>query len=851
MNKLDPRSAPPSADGPIGRSLPRLEDERFLRGGGRYVSDFIARRADDALHVAVLRSPHARGRIVSIEARDVRTSPGVAAVLTGDDLDGISDLPCDWVPPGMDAVVTHPILARGAVHYVGQPVAAVAAPTRAEALDALDALRVSYEPLSALVDQEAALSDDAPQIHIGAAHNRAFYLRRRGGDPDRAFADAEVVVSRRLVNNRLAPAAMETRAVLSAYDPTAGSLLHHTASQLPHVHARALATCLGFPLHKLRLVAPDIGGGFGGKLAFYAEDVICALLSLRTGRPCAWVEGRGESFVATTHGRDHVQYAKLAARRDGTILGLRARLVADLGAFAVGMGPGIIALNAGASVTGPYRIAHVAETIEGVYTNRTPTGPYRGAGHPEATYLIERMVEALAVELGRDPADLRRQNLVPASAMPYRLPVGMTLDTGDYAANLDRALEVAGYAGLREEQRRARAEGRCFGVGVAMFSENCGAAPSVAMGAIGFRRAGHESARVVVHADGRATVFSGGQSQGQGHATSLAQIAAAALGITPEDVEIVQGDTQAVPFGTGTYNSRTVAVGGSAVHEAAAKVFDKVRRIAAYKLRCRPGDLAYAGGRFSVAPTAGVGALLAHLAKKVEDQVKRAVFKRRSGLTTLVMERDASSVSFQDAAREAHLAHDLPLGMKPGLDATAFFDPKSMPFAYGSHVAAVEVDPETGQVALLGYTVVDDCGRIINPLLARGQVHGGLAQGIGQALMERVTYGEDGRPIQGGFDGYAVPRATDLPRFQTAHTQVPATDNPLGVKGVGEGATIGAPPTMVHAVLDALAPLGVTDLDMPLTPMAVWRAVEAARAAKDASFPPPEVDPQGKEAAHA
>ncbi len=827
--------------------MPRLEDERFLRGGGRYVSDFIAR--SDALHVAVLRSPHAHGRIAAIETKSAGSSPGVSVVLTGDDLGGIGDLPCDWVPPGMDAVVTHPILARETVHYAGQPVAAVAAATREEALDALDAIRVAYEPLPALTNQEAATAEGALRIHAGVAHNRAFYLQRRGGDPDRAFAEAEVVVNRRLVNNRLAPASMETRAVLSAFDPTAGSLLHYTTSQLPHVHARALATCLGFPLHKLRLVAPDIGGGFGGKLAFYAEDVICALLSMRTGRPCGWVEGRGESFVSTTHGRNHVQYAELAAKRDGTILGLRARLIADLGAFAVGMGPGIIALNAGSSITGPYRIANVAETIEGVYTNRTPTGPYRGAGHPEATYLIERMVEALAVELRRDPAELRRQNLAPASAMPYRLPIGMALDTGDYAANLDKALEVAGYSGLREQQRRAPAEGRCFGIGVAMFSENCGAAPSIAMGAIGFRRAGHESARVVVHADGRATVFSGSQSQGQGHATSLAQIAATALGIEPENIEVVQGDTQAVPFGTGTYNSRTIAVGGSAVHEAATKIFDEVRCIAAYKLQCRPGDLAYADGHFSVAPNAGVGAALAHVAKKVEDRVKQAVFKRRSGLRTLVMERGAPSVSFADAAREAHLAHDLPLGMKPGLDATAFFDPKSMPFAYGSHIASVEVDPETGRVTLLGYTVVDDCGRIINPLLARGQVHGGLAQGIGQALMECVHYDGDGRPLVDGFKSYAVPRAIDLPRFQTAHTEVPAADNPLGAKGVGEGATIGAPPTLVHAVLDALAPLGVTDIDMPLTPMTVWRAIQAAQAVERVASL--KVDPQSKEATHA
>lgn len=876
MSALNPNStAQAGVDSPIGRPMARLEDERFLRGGGRYVTDLVARAG--AMHVAVLRSPHAHARIAGIEVSRAKAMPGVGAVLTADDLSDMGGVPCDWAPPEMAAEVTHPILASGKVHYAGQPVAAVAAVSPEAALDALEAINTAYEPLAPVIDQEAALRSIVPRIHSDAPGNLAFRLLRRGGDPEQAFAKAEAVVSRRIVNNRLVPSPMETRAVLSAFDPVTATLLHHSSSQLPHVHARALATCLGLPLHKLRLIAPDIGGGFGAKLAFYAEDVICAVLSMKTGRPCGWIEGRGETMTATTHGRDHIQYVELAAKRDGTILGMKARLIADLGAFAVGMGPGIIALNAGSSITGPYRIENVAATIEAVYTNRTPTGPYRGAGHPEATYLVERMVEALAAELGRDPADIRRMNLVPASAMPYRLPIGMELDTGDYAANLDKALQVSGYTRLREEQHRARADGRLLGVGIGMFSENSGAAPSVAMGAIGFRRAGHESARVVVHPDGRATVFSGSQSQGQGHATSLAQIAAGVLGLEPEDVEVIQGDTQAIPFGTGTYNSRTMAVGGSAVHVAATRILEKVRRIAAYKLQRRPEDLVYANGEFSLAPSPGLIAPVARITLKVADTLKKIVFQRKSGATTLAMERGAASVSFRDAAREAHLAHDLPLGMNPGLDETAFFNPKTMPFAYGSHVASVEVDAETGHVALLAYTVIDDCGRIINPLLARGQVHGGLAQGIGQALMEGVSYGKNGvmlstNPrttgpespgiahnghqtacalgappkeqasslagwrhaagpcaLQGGFQAYAMPRAMDLPRFETAHTDVPAKDNPLGAKGVGEGATIGAPAAVVHAVLDALAPLGVTDIDMPLTPMTVWRAIRAAR----------------------
>lgn len=821
-----------STEPSIGRSLPRFEDERFLRGRGRYVSDLVAAAGPDVLHVKMLRSPHAHALIGHVDTRTARTSPGVVAVLTADDLTDVGDLPCDWSPPGTLHEAHHPVLARERVRYVGEPVAVVAARTAHTALDALDSIEVGYEPLPCVVDQEEAMREGAPVLHAGAPGNLAFRVRHTGGDAERAIARAEVVVRRRITNNRVAPVPMEGRAVLSEFDTASGRLLHHSSSQLPHVHARSLAARLGFPLHKLRLVAPDIGGGFGAKLGFYAEDVLCALLAIRTGRPCAWVEGRSEGFCSTTHGRDHVQYAEMAARRDGTVTGLRVRLVADLGAYALGMGPGVPAVNAGLSVTGPYRIGCVETVVEGVHTNRTPTGPYRGAGHPEATFLIERMMDELARALRLDPVEVRRRNLVPASAMPHRLPTGLTLDSGDYAANLDAALALADYPGMRRHQAEARREGRYLGIGVTVFSENSGAAPSMAMGAIGFRRAGHESARVVVHPDGRATVFSGGQSQGQGHATSLAQIAADGLGITPGDVEVVQGDTQAVPFGTGTYNSRTIAVGGSAVHTAARRIFVKVRRIAAYKLRRRVADLDFTAGVFRVRSATGTGSAavsaVTHLVKRIEDRVKGIVFTRISGVSGLVSERGAGSVTFAEAAREAHLGHDVPLGMTPGLDETVFFDPKDMPFAYGTHISLVEVDPETGHVGLLRHVVVDDCGRIINPLLADGQVHGGAAQGIGQALLEEVTYGSAGEPLADSLHSYAVPHATDLPDFETGHTTTPTTLNPLGAKGVGEGAAIGATPAVVSAVLDALDPLGVTDIAMPLTPMRVWGAVDQA-----------------------
>jgi aerobic carbon-monoxide dehydrogenase large subunit len=822
-----PTTAGGSGSVSIGRPVPRLEDERLLRGGGRYISDLIA--TSKALRIKVLRSPHAHARILSVDATKAGALPGFVDVLTPDDVRGIGDLPCEWVPPGMDPVPRHPVLARDRARYAGEPIAAVAAEDAHAADDALAAIAVVYQKLPAVADQEAAIKEGAPRLHHEVPSNIAFRFRRAGGDVARAFSEAEVIIRRRLTNNRVTAAPLEGRAVLSDFDAKAGRLTHYTSSQLPHAHARSLAECLALPLHKVRLIAPDIGGGFGAKLGFYAEDVICALLSMRTGRPCAWAEGRGEGFLATTHGRDHVQYVELAARRDGRIIGLRTRLIADIGAYALGMGPGVPAINTGVSVTGPYRIPHVETEVIGAYTNRTPTGPYRGAGHPEATFLIERLMDELARELAQDPAEVRRVNFVPSSAMPYKLPTGLTLDSGDYAANMENALALAGYPELRQQQARLRAEGRYLGIGLAMFSEGSGAGPSIAMGAVGFARAGHESARVVVHADGRATVFCGTQSTGQGHATSLAQIAASALGIALDQVEVVEGDTQAIPFGTGTFNSRSMSIGGSAVYEAARRIMNKVRKIAAYKLQRRPRDLVYENGVFHPKERAGAGASTAHSARKVAQSVLSVVFKWRSGFELPVMRRGTEVVTFIDVAREAHLGHDLPLGMAPGLDETYFFDPKDMCFAYGAHVAVVEVDAQTGHVALLRHVVVDDCGRIINPLLVEGQIHGGAAQGIGQALMEALVHGSGGEPLVNGFSDYAVPRAIDLPAFETAHTEIPTRLNPLGAKGVGEGATIGATPAVVNAVLDALAPLGVTDLPMPMTPMRVWHAIRRAR----------------------
>jgi carbon-monoxide dehydrogenase large subunit len=812
----------------IGQPVQRVEDARLVRGQSRYVSDIAA--GTDTLHMVVVRSPEAHARIRSIDKTAAQAVHGVVQVLTGDDLTAVRPLPCDWVPPGMEVVPQHPILAEGTVRYAGEPVAAVIAETKAAAGAGARAMALDLEPLVPLVHQEAAIADGASALHATLPDNRGFSSRRIAGSVDRAFAQADNIVKRRLTNNRVTAAPLEGRAVFSRFDPVTGQLIHHTSTQLPHVHARSLATCLGFPQQKLQLISPDVGGGFGAKLSFYAEDVMAAFAAIRTGRPVLWVEDRTEHFLATTHGRDHVQYVELAARADGKILGMKATVLADLGAYAVGMGPGVPAINAGVSLTGPYRIENVDLEVVGIYTNRTPTGPYRGAGHPEASYMLERMIDELAVELDLDPVAVRKTNFVPPSAMPYKIPIGFVLDSGNYAANLDQALSHVDRTTFRAEQAAARREGRHLGMGIAIYSEMSGAAPSIGMAAVGFRRSGHESARVVVHADGRATIFSGAHSHGQGHATSLAQIAGEVLQLPVADIEVIQGDTRVVPFGTGTFNSRSMPVGGTAVFKAAEKIVAKAKKIAANKLQVRASDLDFEDGAFRFRPGVGVGRAFGRMVKKVGAAATGAVFNHLTRLTLPKPDRSVhrGRISFAEVAQEAHLGHDVPFGMVAGLDETVFFDPKVMPVSYATHIAIVEVDTGTGEIHLNRHIVVDDCGRIINPLLARGQVHGGIAQGAGQALMEHIVHDDEGRLLSDAFSSYAMPRASDLPDFETDHTVVPTKANPLGAKGIGEGGAIGAPPAIVNAALDALRPLGVRDLEMPLTPMRVWRAIDAA-----------------------
>lgn len=813
----------------IGQSVERTEDKRMVRGLGRYVGDIAGKT--DALTMVVLRSAHGFATIKSIDTRSAKAVPGVVAIYTATDIEDLGALPCDWVPPTMTQVPQHPILAKKTVRYVGQPVAVVLAENRHSAIDALESITVDYDVRKPVVGQELAYRNKETQLHSNIEGNIAYHYNRTNGDVDEVLKSADIVLKRRYYNNRITAATLEGRAVLSEFDEITGHILHHTSSQLPHVHGRALAKCLGFPLHKLRLVSPDVGGGFGAKLGFYAEDVLCAHAAITLKRSVRWIEGRDENFAATTHGRDHMQYVELSATKEGKILGLKVKLVADIGAYAMGMGPGIPAINGGLSLSGPYKIPNADFTVQGVYTNRMPTGPYRGAGHPEASYVLERVMTELATELGLDPRSVRKLNFITPAEMPYRIPTGFGLDSGDFAANLDKASTMAGFDSFADEKKKARANGRYIGHGIAFYTEMSGAAPTLGMFAAGFDRSGHESGRVMMHPDGKVTVYSGSHSQGQGHQTSFAQIAADTLQISFEDIDVVQGDTAAVPFGTGTYNSRSMAVGGTAIHLAARKIIKKATQIAAHKLQCRLEDVDYVEGVFSIKPGSGIKRAMGEKVIQVKAGLRRKIFKKmvRIDLPELKRPDNMTEISLAEVAREAYIGHDLPFKMPHGLDETVFFDPKGMPTAFGTHISVVEVDIETGQIKLLRHLALDDCGNIINPKLAEGQIHGGLAQGIGQALMEQLVYNENGDLSTDGFDSYAMPRASDFPDFETGFTVTPTKFNPLGVRGVGESGTIGAPPAVVNAVMDALSEFDIENIDMPMTPSKVWAAVRDTR----------------------
>src|SRR5712671_2563234 len=780
----------------VGRSLRRREDRKFLTGKGRYVDDI---RVPGMLYLAILRSPHAHARITAVDLSAARAAAGVRLALAGADLTGsIGNVKPNWIIPGT-VVPQRPVMAVDKVRFLGECVALAVAETREAAYDALELIDIAYEALPAVTGEEVAIADGAPQLHENVPNNITTYFKTGGGDYAKAAREADHVLRLRLVNNRLIPTCLETRATLAAAGVDGGVTIY-LPSQVPHMHRRWIAETVGIPEHLLRVVAPDIGGGFGAKMHLYPEELICAHLARELQSPVKWWESRSESHQATTHGRAHTEMIEVAFRNDGRILGMKVETLGNVGAYLSNMASGGPTMSVSYG-TGTYMIENFEAVAKVILTNTVPVDAYRGYGRPEAAYIAERTIEAVARHLRLDPIAVRRINFVPPSDFPYR-PYGsrsVIYDSGNYQGCLDKAVTAFDYNGRREEQQLLRGAGHYRGIGVAAYTYMCGMAQSRRLAGSGFDRGGWESARIAIDSSGRATLYSGSMSQGHGHATVLAQIAADALQMPIENIDVVQGDTKQVQAGHGTFNSRSMPVGGSAVHVCAGRIVEKAKKIAAQMLEVAAQDIAFERGSFTVPGT------------------------------------NIEPLPFAKVARMAYLGHVLPDGVEPGLDETLFYDPTGMGAPSGVHMAYVEVDPDTGAVEILDYVALDDAGVIINPLLASGQIHGGVVQGIGQALYEEARYDRGtGQLLTGSLLDYAVPHADSLPQIRSQFQQTPSPTNPLGVKGIGESGSIGAPPTIVHAVLDALAPFGIAHLDMPLTPQKIWAAMRDARAADGA-----------------
>ena len=776
----------------FGSGIRRREDPRLITGKATYTDDV---KLPGMLYAAILRSPYAHARVGKITVAKAKKAPGVVAVYTAADLkDRVNPVPCAWNVPNCDLrTPPHPLLAVDTVRYVGDGVAMVVAESRAAARDALDLIDVDYQPLPAVVDPEKATGPGAPQLHADVPSNKAFTWVVAGGDADKAFADAPVKVELHLLHPRLQPTAMEPRAAVASYNSGSEQLTLWVTSQNPHIHRFLCSVMLKLPEHKIRVIAPEVGGGFGSKIPAYPDEALVCFAAMNLGRPVKWTEDRSENYKVTIHGRDHVEYVELCGTKDGAITGIRTRVYAGLGAYASTAAPGVPTILHGLMYSGPYTIPNIKGTVYGVYTTTTPVDAYRGAGRPEATYLLERLIDVYARKIRMDPVDVRRKNLIPKDKFPYTVATGITYDSGDYTAALDKALGMLDYKKFRAEQAKARKQGRYLGVGVTTYCEICGLGPSQVAGAVGFGGGLYDSAIVRVYPTGVVRAYIGGKPHGQGEETTFAQIVADEFGMPIENVEIVAGDTETTPQGWGTYGSRTTAVCGSAVKIAAQRVKEKAKKIAAHLLEANEADLEWQDGKFVVRGAPG------------------------------------HEKAFGELALMANVAWNMPPGVEPGLEATAFFDPSNFVYPFGTHICTVEVDIETGEVKILRYIAVDDCGPRINPMIVDGQVHGGVIQGVGEALQEQAVYDEDGQLLTGTMMDYAVPKASQMPRIETGYTTTPTTVNPLGVKGVGETGTIASVPTVVGAVCDALAPLGITHIDKPLTPARVWAAIQQAK----------------------
>jgi aerobic carbon-monoxide dehydrogenase large subunit len=778
----------------FGSGIKRREDPRLLTGTAKYTADITL---PGQVYAAILRSPHGHARIRKIDTAPAKTAPGVVAAFTAADTEGmLGTIPCAWLVPNSDLkTAPYPPLAKGTVRYVGDAVAVVVAESPQQAADAVELIEVDYDPLPVTVDPEHAVKPGAPQLHAEAPNNIAFHWTVAGGDVDAAFAKADVVVRDRIIQQRLIPNAMEPRGALANYLPATGELTLWNTTQNPHIVRFIVSLVCGIPEDRLRVIAPEVGGGFGSKIPQIQGDFITVFCSMKLGRPVKWIESRSENYQSTTHGRDHVQDVEMAATKDGRILGLRCTVWAGMGGYLSTAAPGIPTILHGLMLSGPYQLGAVKEDVYGVYTNTTPVEAYRGAGRPEATFMLERIIDHLADELKMDPVELRKKNLIPPFDNGYDVVTGLKYDSGNYPAALDKALGHIDYAGLRKQQAELRKKGRYIGVGVGMYVEICGIGPSQVAGAVGFQGGLWESAIVRFHPSGKAHVFIGSSPHGQGEETTFAQVVADELGVSVNDVKVVHGDTETTPMGWGTYGSRTTAISGAALAVATRKIKEKAKLLTSHLLEAAVEDIEYANGKFFV--------------RGFPDKHK----------------------TIQDIALMANVAWNMPQGMEPGLEASTFYDPPNFVFPFGAHIAVVEVDPETGHVNLTRYVAVDDCGHQINPMIVEGQVHGGVVQGIGQALWEHAVYADNGQLLTGSLSDYAIPRADMLPDIEVLSTVTPSPHQPLGVKGIGEAGTIVSTCTVYNAVIDALEPFGVKSIQMPMTPERVFNAMATAKGA--------------------
>jgi carbon-monoxide dehydrogenase large subunit len=790
----------------VGQRVKRTEDPRLIQGIGHYVDDI---KLPDTLCVAFLRSMYAHARINSIDVSEAANAPGVIAVYTGADVaDKIGAVPCAGALPDLK-VPDYRVLARDHVVFVGQPIAAVVATDRYAARDAVDLIMVDFEELPVVVDVEKAAEEGSPLVYEEYGNNIAYRLTSGEGDIEAGLAEADHVIKQRVIHQRLAPIAMEPRGVLARYLPGEQELTLWSSTQIPHLMRTQVALMVGIPENKLRVITPEVGGGFGSKLNVYAEEALLSWIAMQLNQPVKWIETRRENIQATIHGRGQVGYIEIGCKNDGTITGLRYNVFADMGAYHQLLTPAIPTLT-GLMLSGCYKIPAIQMNITACFTNKMSTDAYRGAGRPEATYVIERAMDLVAAELGMDPAELRRKNFPKPEEFPFATKTGLFYDSGNYEGALDKAFANADYAGLRAMQKQAREEGRIVGIGVSTYVEICALGPSQAMPAGGW-----ESATVRIEPTGKVTVLTGVSPHGQGEETSFAQIVADMFHIPLEDVTVIHGDTAIVQYGIGTFGSRGLAVGGTAVFKAAEKLKEKMNQIATHMLGADASSVMFKEGKYSKAATKAAAAGAVPEPDVPVGQAPAGALPEPN--------LDDKQISVQDIALAAHIAREIPPGMEPGLSATHFFEPENFTFPFGTHICVVEVDKETGDIDILKYVAVDDCGKQINPMLVEGQIHGGIVQSIGQAMYEEVVYDENGQLLTGTLMDYALPKAAMIPRLELDSTETPSPVNPLGAKGVGEAGTIGATPAIVGAVVDALAPFGVRHLDMPLKPESIWR----------------------------